>query len=151
MYVFEINPVPASRPRVSKYGTYYLPTYRQFRAGFREAINACRTQTRKTDGPLVVEVRCFIEKPKTGKRRWPNGDVDNYAKAVLDGLNGILWDDDDQIVDLRVIKEYVDSGNARIEVEVRSVKGSRKSKVSKLCLQGARQKRRQPRDLRRRA
>jgi Holliday junction resolvase RusA-like endonuclease len=151
MYVFEINPVPASRPRVSKYGTYYLPTYRMFRAGFREAIAASRDGTKKADGPLVVEVRCYVEKPKTGKRPWPNGDVDNYAKAVLDGLNGILWDDDDQIIDLRVTKEYVEIGNARIEVEVRSVKSSRKNKVSKLCRQGPRQKRRQSCGLRRRS
>lgn len=38
-------------------------------------------------------------------RRWYNrrgGDADNVAKAVLDAGNGILWEDDAHVVDLRV-------------------------------------------------
>ena len=33
-------------------------------------------------------------------------DIDNLAKAVLDGLNGVAWADDSQIVQLNVRKEY---------------------------------------------
>ena len=33
-------------------------------------------------------------------------DVDNYIKSTLDGLNGVLWDDDAQIVDLNAHKVY---------------------------------------------
>ena len=31
-------------------------------------------------------------------------DIDNLSKAILDGCNGTLWDDDTQIVDLHIIK-----------------------------------------------
>lgn len=33
-------------------------------------------------------------------------DVDNLAKAVMDGLNQLAWKDDSQIVDLRITKRY---------------------------------------------
>lgn len=33
-------------------------------------------------------------------------DVDNYAKAALDGLNGIVWADDAQVVTMTVHKRY---------------------------------------------
>lgn len=32
------------------------------------------------------------------------GDVDNYAKTVLDALNNVAWIDDKQIVELKVVK-----------------------------------------------
>lgn len=34
------------------------------------------------------------------------GDVDNLAKAVLDALNGLLYVDDKQVVELRSRKRY---------------------------------------------
>ena len=33
-------------------------------------------------------------------------DCDNLAKTVLDALNGVLWLDDAQVVDLSVSKRY---------------------------------------------
>nr|WP_320443163.1 RusA family crossover junction endodeoxyribonuclease [Limosilactobacillus oris] len=46
-------------------------------------------------------------------------DTDNYIKSTLDGLNGLLWDDDNQIVDLVASKFYSD--NPRVEIEVEEV------------------------------
>ena len=46
-------------------------------------------------------------------------DTDNYIKSTLDGLNGLLWEDDNQIVDLIAHKYYSD--NPRVEVEVNKV------------------------------
>ena len=33
-------------------------------------------------------------------------DIDNIAKGVLDGLNGVAWKDDTQVVHMEVRKEY---------------------------------------------
>lgn len=41
-------------------------------------------------------------------------DVDNFAKAVLDGLNGIVWRDDSQVVQLTATKHY--SISPRVDV-----------------------------------
>lgn len=50
---------------------------------------------------------------------WPDRrkhDVDN-VKALLDALNGVIWEDDGQIVDLRTRKHF-DKENPRAEITV---------------------------------
>lgn len=43
-------------------------------------------------------------------------DVDNYAKAVLDALNGIIFKDDNQIVKLTVSKQYSEEAKAVVQI-----------------------------------
>jgi Holliday junction resolvase RusA-like endonuclease len=38
--------------------------------------------------------------------QFPRCDVDNAAKAVLDALNGVAWEDDSQVQRLVVEKSY---------------------------------------------
>jgi len=45
-------------------------------------------------------------KPRTSKLQFPHADVDNYAKAALDVLNGNAWVDDIQIISLTVDKRF---------------------------------------------
>jgi Holliday junction resolvase RusA-like endonuclease len=33
-------------------------------------------------------------------------DIDNLAKSILDGINGVIWKDDSQIVSLHITKVY---------------------------------------------
>lgn len=44
-------------------------------------------------------------------------DIDNYNKILLDACTGILWQDDKQIHDLRILKRY-DKSNPRIELDL---------------------------------
>lgn len=152
-FTFFIDPVPASRARVSKYGTYYLPTYRKFKAEMQEIVAANRRAFTQMEGPLMVTVMCFVRKPKSTDRTYPRGDVDNYAKAALDSLNGVMWEDDDQIMQLAVFKEFCeDDKEPRIYVEVEPVfKGLTPRKVRKLCSKRTRHTRRQPSRVRRRS
>ena len=54
-----------------------------------------------------------------GKIRPTKGDVDNYAKAVLDGLNGVAFKDDRYIYAMEMEKIYdIESG---IEVVIESI------------------------------
>lgn len=44
-------------------------------------------------------------------------DIDNIAKSILDGLNGVSWDDDWRIVELFIRRDY-DKAQPRVEVIV---------------------------------
>lgn len=50
------------------------------------------------------------------------GDADNFCKAVLDGCNKILWEDDRYVVDLWIKVDDSDKKNARVEVTVEKIK-----------------------------
>ena len=54
---------------------------------------------------------------KTGaKPQGGIGDLDNYAKAVLDEMNGICFHDDAQVVELSVTKLYADYGPPGVSI-----------------------------------
>lgn len=73
-------------------------------------------------GPLNVEMFFYFAKPKSAPkhRLYPSvkPDATNVGKAVEDALNGVVWDDDAQIVDLQLRKRY---GVPQIVVTVQSM------------------------------
>jgi Holliday junction resolvase RusA-like endonuclease len=111
-----ILPVPASRPRVTRWGTYYGKRYTEFRTIAKKLLQAvewpCDFPLR---GLLSVSVTFTVPRPKTTKRQSPRGDVDNYFKT-LDSLNEVVWKDDDQIVWAIMAKEYGEPG-IRLEIK----------------------------------
>lgn len=61
---------------------------------------------RKLTGSLEVRIQVYFgvkNKKLWGELKDTRPDIDNYVKSCLDGLNGLAWDDDGQIV--RVIAE----------------------------------------------
>lgn len=60
-------------------------------------------------GPVAVSLRWF--------RSRRAGDLDNRVKVTLDALNGVLWTDDDQVVELHAYRAE-DKANPRMEVTV---------------------------------
>ncbi|WP_423066049.1 RusA family crossover junction endodeoxyribonuclease [Devosia sp. CN2-171] len=64
-------------------------------------------------GPLSITVTIYLPT----KRR---SDWDNFHKLSMDALSGIVWEDDSQKQDARVLKSY-DKENPRIEIEVREL------------------------------
>ena len=59
------------------------------------------------EGPVHVDVEFVCSKPKNPANPYPKGDIDNYIKAIWDGLNG-KWGfgDDRQIVSVTALKRY---------------------------------------------
>jgi Holliday junction resolvase RusA-like endonuclease len=108
---FDTAPVPASRPRVSKFGTYYGKRYKQFRKDFSEEVAEFRMGFRPllADRLRVTVVFC-VPQPKTTKLRLPRGDIDNYLKALFDGCNELVWRDDVQIAEVEASKIWSDEG-----------------------------------------
>lgn len=123
--VFKIDPVPASRPRVAQFGTYYLPKYQQFRKDMAKLLMGAK-KTRYTQ-PLKLDVVFRVPLPKSysQKKRTEmdgaycatNFDLDNLEKALYDSMNGVTYEDDRQIVMHTTRKVWVD-GRGSIEVEI---------------------------------
>ena len=108
--VLPLNPVPASRPRVTRYGTYYGKKYTAWMKAAAESLGEIKEVFPKGQH-LKVEVQIAVEKPRTSKLTTPRGDIDNYLKAILDALTKTgIWNDDDQITILEATKEFKADG-----------------------------------------
>ena len=111
---FDINPVPASRPRVSRWSTYYPKKYTQFKKEM-EALTG-ELDTTPCESLVVVSLRFKIKIPQSWSKKKRlerentycnnNSDVDNYIKAILDSLNGVYFIDDRQVVEVFASKKY---------------------------------------------
>ena len=129
--VFEIEPVEQARPRATRMGRgirLYDP--KKVSVYKKQLGMMCRFQYKQAPlaGPLKVEMNFFrhVQSSVSKKERKlrlsgshrpvVKPDTDNYIKSTLDGLNGLLWEDDNQIVDLVAHKYYSDQ--PRVEIEV---------------------------------
>ena len=132
--IFEIEPVEQARPRATRMGRgirLYDP--KKVSVYKKQLAMICKFQYKEEplDGPLRVElgfyrhVQSSLSKKERELRLSGNHrpvvkpDTDNYIKSTLDGLNGLLWEDDNQIVDLIAHKYYSD--NPRVEIEVKKL------------------------------
>jgi len=106
-FFIPISPIPASRPRVSRWGTYYGKRYTAWRKKAASELALFEHPTTLT-GPLKVTLMHVVEKPKTSKLMYPRGDVDNYDKAAMDAVTNhtSVWKDDDQVVKLTSMKLF---------------------------------------------
>lgn len=59
--------------------------------------------------PLVLVLRFDVQSPQKTKLDHPRPDVDNYAKAVMDSMNGLAFVDDTQVAILVSYKRWVQS------------------------------------------
>lgn len=130
-FAFAINPVPASRPRVSRWSTYYSKAYSAFRDEIRSIITEHPTWYPKLllDCPLKVYVKFFRKIPESfsqskkneleGEYVVSNFDLDNLEKAIYDAMNGHFFVDDSQIVHHETSKHW--SSNPRIEVTIETL------------------------------
>lgn len=70
-----------------------------------------------TDSPDVAFKLEAVFRQSTHQRR----DVDNMVKLVCDGLNGVAWPDDAQVLELHARKEFVDRDSAETVVRVYTI------------------------------
>ena len=111
---FDINPVPASRPRVTRWSTYYPKKYTQFKLDMIALTS--EVHSAPFEGLLGVDIGFYIAMPKSWSKKKKeskegrycdnNADVDNYLKAILDSLNEVVYVDDRQIVEISARKIY---------------------------------------------
>ncbi len=127
--LFNISPVPASRPRVTRWGTYYGKKYKQFKLEMGVLLidsdkkNSVNPVT-WLDGLISADMTFFVpmakswsnkkKSSKNGQFCDNNSDLDNYEKAILDSLNGIYFHDDKQIVQQSSQKIWAEQGSIKI-------------------------------------
>jgi Holliday junction resolvase RusA-like endonuclease len=113
------DPVPKKRPRFTKTGRTYTP--KETMTYEAEVAKMAKTAMGSTD-PLETPVAVYIYvalpiPPSYSKKRseacltgfekpCKKPDLDNLVKSVLDGMNGIVYQDDCQIVSLHATKRY---------------------------------------------
>lgn len=86
-------------------------------------------------GPVEVKIMAYHAVPKSASKAkagqmlegailpTKKPDADNIAKAILDGLNGLAYMDDKQVVSLAVDKQYDQVGY--VQVSIREVEGAK--------------------------
>lgn len=109
------RPVPKGRPRLGMHGrkayVYTPPETREYEklVGWVAKAVGCKLASK----PVAMTLEIFVRRKM---------DIDNVAKSILDGLNGIAYEDDDQVVELHVRKHRVkDTADERVEIEIREV------------------------------
>lgn len=117
-FVFPKNPVAASRPRVTRWGTYYAEPYKSWKDEAKDEFPDYIPETFKIiDYPVRVDIVAHMTPPGKSKLIVPKQDVDNLAKAALDACNRLVWTDDSLIQKLTIEKRWADGGG-HIDMEV---------------------------------
>lgn len=131
--MFNIEPQSQLRPRAAYTRSHHIVVYdpkvtHEYKQRLRQLAQTQYTQEALTTA-LKVDVSFFrpvqkslsaIERARriSGEHRPAvKADIDNYIKALFDSLNGVVWQDDKQIVDLVAHKYYSDQPRIEIEVE----------------------------------
>lgn len=105
---FKFKPRPKQRPRLGRKGRVFTPAETlEFERSIREAYT----------GPLfesAVGITISLNKDSftvtvtehaTMEPSPLRGDIDNYVKSIMDGLNGVAYADDRQVRKLQVTKK----------------------------------------------
>lgn len=108
-YEILLAPVPAARPKVGRWSTYYPARYQAWKDAAPQFITPLPAQVLDEPVGLVLEIVC--KRPKKITRSTPVGDIDNLTKAVMDAITAAgVWTDDDLVAELQVIKRYAAVG-----------------------------------------
>ena len=72
------------------------------------------------DGPLRADIVFYLRRGPSVKRPMPTvkPDLTNLRKAVEDGLTGVVWKDDAQVVMGQTVKVYADRVGSQTVIEI---------------------------------
>lgn len=122
---FDIEPMGAVRmTQRGKWVKENAQRYLDYKNKIQEAINHARAPfTKATIAACGVKIRFIMPIPKSLARKvkpddlhTKKPDIDNLIKGLFDAANGLIWQDDNQVVDVQAVKVYGD--NPGIELEV---------------------------------
>lgn len=105
--VINERPVPKGRPRLGRRGRVFTPE----KTLMAEAVIREAWDGPKFEGPVSIKVVFSPTGTEVtvmeydGTQSKLRGDIDNYVKTLMDGLNGVAWDDDKQVHYVEAHKE----------------------------------------------
>jgi len=112
------QPVSKLRPRVTRTGHTYTPEKTVRYEKLVQDMWRVYGSESFGDSPIRMDIMLYMQIPasasKKKKEQMENGlirhtkkpDIDNCAKSIIDGLNGLAYDDDSQIIEMTVRKCY---------------------------------------------
>ena len=97
--------VPKQRPRVTRRGTFMPKAYVEQ----RKLLQARFRPFKKLEGELEMDCLFIFKKSKTNhlnKMSMPLGDCDNLIGSIMDAGEGVLYENDRQIVSIKAKKMW---------------------------------------------
>jgi Holliday junction resolvase RusA-like endonuclease len=133
--IFQVDgtPVPKGRPRFARRGkfvsTYSPKTTVDYETKVSDAAKQAMGSQKPLEGPVVACIYITLPIPASyskkriqaclsgEERPTKRSDIDNFCKAIFDGMNGIVFSDDSQVVSLHATKVYGTIGMVEIMVQ----------------------------------
>jgi Holliday junction resolvase RusA-like endonuclease len=116
-------PVAKARPRFGKGHVYTPARTKRFERDLGWTAKAQMVGRKPFDAPIKIGVVFDL-----ALESFSQADIDNLCKAALDALNGIVWRDDAQVIELCVRKQVSDKPLTWIQVSPLTEWGSMWSK-----------------------
>lgn len=126
-FIIPFEVTAASRPRVTRYGTFYSKNYEAFRKVVGEWLD---TQIKPVSfGGVALKARFvfILPLPKSyskkkkelllGQPMTDRKDIDNMQKSVMDVLQGRYFNDDCQIYHVTASKYWGEKGRIEVYLE----------------------------------
>lgn len=117
------RPVPKERPRLSAAGRkMYIYTPQETSKFEKQVALAALTAAngKVLFGDIAISIKLYFSDKRFG-------DLDNYAKSILDGLQGTLFENDKQVARL-CIERHIDK-NERAEIVAEELEGASNERV----------------------
>lgn len=131
-FVVPGEPVGKGRPRVSTIGGHARMFTPKKTANYETLVSMAAQQAMADreliEGPVMVELQILVgvaaswSKKKTAQALagqvmpTKKPDIDNVLKAICDGINGIVFKDDVQVVDVHSRKRFSETPGVRVKV-----------------------------------
>lgn len=119
-FVIYGKPQGKARPRFSNGHAYTPKQTAVYEKQIKNAFIAAGGEKIESDG-VIIEIDIYYKKTAADKKKTSptkKPDIDNICKIVLDGLNGVAYADDKQIVSLSANKYFAIKGVERVEVRM---------------------------------
>jgi Holliday junction resolvase RusA-like endonuclease len=129
----EGTPVPKGRPRFARRGkfvsTYSPKTTVDYETKVSEAARLAMGSSNPLQTPVGAYIYITLPIPASyskkriqaclsgEERPTKKSDIDNFCKAIFDGMNGIVFLDDSQVVSLHSTKVYGTVGMVEVMVK----------------------------------